>query len=223
MPKDLIIIGASGHGKVIADIARQMMENGQKRYAKIQFLDDDKTKTACGAYPVIGTTEHMEQYLGMDYFVAIGDADIRQRMASWLQSFHATVPVLVHPKAIVGEDVSIGEGTAVVGGTVINAGAVIGKHCIINTGATVDHDCVIDDYVHIAPGAHICGGVHIGESTWMGAGVTVVQELDVCAHCMIGAGSVIVHDLNVSGVYIGNPAHRHTAVLAQDDYGVDDA
>lgn len=214
MPKDLIIIGASGHGKVVADIARQMMENGQKRYTKIQFLDDDKSKNACGTYPVVGTTENMEQYLGADYFVAIGDANIRQRMAKRLESFHAAVPVLVHPKAIVGEDVSIGEGTVLAGGTVINAGTDIGKHCIINTGATVDHDCVIGDFVHIAPGVHICGGVHIGESTWIGAGVTVVQELAVCSHCMIGAGSVVVHDVNVSGVYVGNPAHLHTKVVA---------
>ncbi len=213
MPKDLIIIGASGHGKVIADIARQMMENGQKRYSKIQFLDDDETKTVCGTYSVVGTTEDMEQYLGMDFFVAIGDADIRRRLASRLESFDAAVPVLVHPKAIVGEEVSIGEGTALAGGTVVNASATIGNYCIINTGATVDHDCVIGDYVHIAPGAHICGGVHIGENTWIGAGATVVQELAVCSHCMIGAGSVVVHDINVSGVYVGNPAYRHTMVV----------
>lgn len=211
MPKDLIIIGASGHGKVIADIARQMMENGQKKYTKIQFLDDDKTKTVCGTYPVIGTTEDMEQYIGADYFVAIGDADIRQRMASRLKSFHAAVPVLVHPKAIVGEDVSIGEGTAVAGGTVINAGTVIGKHCIVNTGATVDHDCVIGDFVHIAPGAHICGGVHIGENTWIGAGATVVQEVAVCSHCMVGAGAVVTNHLNQTGTYMGMPAKRRGA------------
>lgn len=214
MPKDLIIIGASGHGKVVADIARQMMEKGQKRYTKIQFLDDDKTKTTCGTYPVIGTTENLEQYLGMDFFVAIGDADIRQRMATRLETIRAEIPVLIHPKAVIGESVSIGAGSAVAGGTVINAGTVIGKHCIINTGATVDHDCVIGDYVHIAPGVHICGGVRIGENTWIGAGATVVQELIVCSHCMVGAGSVVIHDVNVSGVYVGNPARRHTMVVA---------
>ena len=208
MPKDLIIIGASGHGKVVADIARQMMENGQKRYKKIQFLDDDKTKTACGMYPVIGTTENMEQYLGMDFFVAIGDADIRRRLANRLESFHADIPVLVHPKAIVGEDVFFGEGTAVAGGTVINAGTDIGKYCIINTGATVDHDCVIGDYVHIAPGAHICGGVHIGENTWIGAGATVVQNVRICRDCMIGAGAVVVNNIEEAWVYMGIPAKR---------------
>ncbi len=212
MPKELIIIGASGHGKVVADIARQITENGQKRYPRIQFLDDDKTKTACGAYPVIGTTENLEQYLGMDFFVAIGDADIRTSLARRLESVRASVPVLIHPKSIIGENVSIGIGTAVAGGAVVNEGTVIGKYCIVNTGATVDHDCRIDDFVHIAPGVHICGDVHIGANTWIGVGAAVIQESDVCTHCMIGAGSVVVHDVDVSGVYFGNPARLYNGV-----------
>lgn len=211
MAKDLIIIGASGHGKVVADIARQMTVNGQRKYKNIRFLDDDSAKTVCGTYPVIGSVENIEKYPGADFFVAIGYADIRRRIAKQLEELHADVPILIHPKSIIGENVSLGKGTVVVGGAVINTGAVIGEHCIVNTGATVDHDCRIEGYVHIAPGAHLCGGVHVGESTWIGAGATVVQELDICANCMIGAGSVIVHAVKAPGVYMGNPAHRRTA------------
>ncbi len=208
MPKELIIIGASGHGKVVADIARQITENGEKQYTRIQFLDDDKMKVTCGAYPVIGTTENIEQYLDRDLFVAIGDANIRERIVERLKLLHASFPVLVHPSAIIGENVFIGQGSVVMGGAVINADAVIGQYCIVNTGATVDHDCVIGDYVHIAPGAHLCGGVHVGESTWIGAGVTVVQELDICARCMVGAGAVVTNGLNEMGTYIGMPAKQ---------------
>ena len=206
MPKDLIIVGASGHGKVVADIARQMMENGRQKYETIRFLDDDAAKRVCGHYPVIGTLKDMEKYLEADFFIAIGDAKIREKVAERLESLNAEVSSFVHPRAVVGENVSVGKGTVVVGGAVINAGARIGKYCIINTGATVDHDCVIGDFVHIAPGAHICGGVQIGEKTWIGAGATVVQELGVCAHCVIGAGAVAIHNLNEAGVYMGIPA-----------------
>lgn len=206
MPKELMIIGASGHGKVVADIARQITENGHKRYTRIQFLDDDKTKAICGVYPVIGTIENIEQYLDMEFFIAIGDAKIREIVAGRLESFRASIPVLVHPSAIIGENVSIGQGSVVVGGAVINADASIGQYCIINTGATVDHDCVIGDYAHIAPGAHLCGGVHVGKSTWIGAGTTVVQEVHISQNSMIGAGSVVVHDLKGKGVYMGCPA-----------------
>lgn len=206
MAKDLIIIGASGHGKVVADIARQVTVNGQRKYETIRFLDDDSAKTLCGAYPVIGSVGNIEQYLGADFFVAIGYADIRRRIAQRLNDFHADVPSLIHPSAILGENVSIGKGTVVVGGAVINPGASIGEYCIVNTGATVDHDCRIDDFVHIAPGAHLCGGVHVGESTWIGAGATVVQELDICADCMIGAGAVVVNNIEKKGTYVGMPA-----------------
>ncbi len=208
MPKDLIIIGASGHGKVVADVARQMMENGEKKYMSIKFLDDDRKKTTCGVYPVEGTTEAIEEHLGADFFLAIGDASIRRRLAKRLEEFHANVPVLVHPKAIVGENVSIGKGTVVVGGAVINAGASIGKHCIINTGATVDHDCKISDYVHVAPGAHLCGGVCVGQATWIGAGATVVQEVHIGGDCMLGAGSVVINNLDKTGTYMGIPAKQ---------------
>lgn len=207
MAKDLIIIGASGHGKVVADIAvRQITENGQRRYTSIQFLDDDKTKNICGAYPVIGTTENLEQYLGMDLFIAIGDAKIRERIAERLESIHASVPVLVHPNSVIGESVSLGQGSVIAGGVVINADAAIGQYCIVNTGATVDHDCVVGDYVHIAPGVHICGDVHIGRGSWIGAGAAVVQGLRICEGCMVGAGAAVVHDLKEAGTYMGVPA-----------------
>ena len=208
MPKDLIIIGASGHGKVVADIARQMTENGQKKYEEIKFLDDDREKKACGAYPVAGTTEDIGKLLGAEFIVAIGDAEIRRNLAKRLEALHADVPVLIHPKAIVGENVSIGKGTVVVGGAVINAGASIGEHCIINTGATVDHDCRISDYVHVAPGAHLCGGVCVGEAAWIGAGATVVQEVHIGGDCMLGAGSVVINHLDKAGTYMGIPAKQ---------------
>ena len=208
MPRDLIIIGASGHGKVVADIARQMMKNGQRQYATICFLDDDETKESCGAYPVIGTTVDMEEHLGADFFVAIGDAEIREKMANRLEVLHAVVPVLIHPQAIIGENVSIGEGAVVAGGTVINPETVIGKYCIVNTGATVDHDCMLGDYVHVAPGAHICGGVHVGDYTWIGAGAIVVQNVSISKKCMVGAGAVVVNDIIAYGTYVGSPAKR---------------
>ncbi len=206
MAKDLIIIGASGHGKVVADIARQVTVNGQRKYKNIRFLDDDSAKTVCGTYPVIGSVGNIEQYLGADFFVAIGYADIRRRIAKQLEELHADVPILIHPKAIIGENVSIGKGTVVVGGAVINTGAVIGEHCIVNTGATVDHDCRIEGYVHIAPGAHLCGGVSVGKNTWIGAGAIVVQEMHIGDCCMLGAGSVVVNNLDKPGTYIGIPA-----------------
>lgn len=194
--KKLIIVGASGHGKVIADIALSM------GYDEIVFLDDDESISECAGYPVIGKTSIVTDLRG-DKIVAIGNALIREKIQNSIKAV-----TLIHPKAVISRRVSIGEGTAVMAGAVINSDAVIGKGCIINTGASVDHDCKIDDFVHISVGAHVAGTCTIGERTWIGAGATVSNNIHICSDCMVGAGAVVVNDLEKAGVYIGVPARK---------------
>lgn len=190
----LIIVGASGHGKVIADIA---VKNG---YKDIAFLDDNSKILECAGFPVIGKTADVSQLDG-DKIVAIGDPAIRERIQE-------TIPTvtLVHPDAVISRRVTLGEGTVVMAGAVVNSDAVIGNGCIINTGASVDHDCKIADYVHISVGAHVAGTCVIGKRTWVGAGATVSNNVSICEDCMIGAGAVVVKDITRTGTYIGVPA-----------------
>ena len=160
---NLIIIGASGHGRVIADIARLY------GYEEICFLDDNTEITSLGNYEVIGTTADIENVDG-DFFVGIGDPKVRKNMMEKLEQNKKIIPILFHPISLIGEDVTIEKGTVVMAGAVINPGTSIGQGVIINTSSSVDHDCKIGDYVHIAVGAHVCGTVEIGESTCIGAG-----------------------------------------------------
>lgn len=199
--KQLVIIGASGHGKVVADIARK---NG---YDKIVFLDDNETVKECGGYPVVGTSRDVHRY-DCDIIVAIGNAKIRKRLLENLENDNKSIPVLIHPNAVIAENVAIDIGTVVVAGAVINPGAKIGKGCIINTCSSVDHDCQIGDYVHVSVGTHIAGTVTVNESTWIGAGAVVSNNIEICSDCMIGAGAVIVKDIKKSGTYVGVPAKR---------------
>lgn len=188
----LTIIGASGHGKVVADIARL---NG---YNAIEFLDDDETLTTCGDYPVVGKTD---KAVDGDAFIAIGNADIRERLSS-----NRKLITLIHPNAVIADGVEIGEGTAVMAGAVINAGTVIGKGCIINTSSSIDHDCIIGDYVHVSVGSRLCGTVAVGDKTWIGAGATISNNVNICGNCMIGAGAVVIKDIEIQGTYVGVPA-----------------
>lgn len=197
--KQLVIIGASGHGKVVADIAKK---NG---YEQIVFLDDNESLTECGDYPVAGKCCRYAEY-DCDMIVAIGNPAIRAKFLKELEQNGKSVPILIHPNASIAENVEIGKGTVIVAGAVVNPGAVIGKGCIINTGASVDHDCAVEDHVHISVGAHVAGSVKIGERTWIGAGATVSNNVNICADCMIGAGAVVVKDLFEKGTYIGVPA-----------------
>ncbi len=197
--KKLVIIGASGHGKVVADIARL---NG---YKKIVFLDDNKSITTCGRYEVVGTSENICDF-NCDFFVAIGNPNIREKVTCKLNEANKKLVTLVHPDATIGEDVSIGEGSVVMAGAVINPCTTVGKGCIINTCSSVDHDNKISNFVHIAVGAHLAGTVEIGIRTWIGAGATVKNNVNISDDCMIGAGAVVVKDIEVGGIYIGVPA-----------------
>lgn len=193
--KRLIIIGASGHGKVIADIA---VLNG---YTDIVFLDDNPTAEACAGFPVIGKSLNAPDG---DIFIAIGNAVVRKRLTEYYRD--RLPPVLVHPNAVTAKDVEIGPGSVVMAGAVINPGTTVGKGCIVNTCSSIDHDCMIADYVHVAVGAHLCGTVTVDESTWIGAGAIISNNIHICKNCLIGAGAVVVKDISVSGKYIGVPA-----------------
>ena len=194
----LIIVGASGHGKVVADIAKL---NG---YEDIVFLDDNKDITEFAGRRVIGTSADLKGLDG-DVFIAIGNADTRKKLME--ENDSRSFPVLIHPSAVTADDVTIGRGSVLMAGTVVNPGTRIGVGCIINTCSSVDHDCVIEDYVHISVGSHLSGTVTVGEGTWIGAGVTVSNNIDICGGCIIGAGAVVIRNTDTAGTYVGVPAH----------------
>lgn len=197
--RKLAIIGASGHGKVVADIARK---NG---YKEIVFFDDDENIHECGGYPVVGKSSEAGT-IDADVIVGIGNANVRKRIQESVPE--EKLATLIHPDAVIAEDVAIDAGTVVMAGAVINPGVRIGKGCIINTCSSVDHDCEVGDYVHIAVGSHLCGTVTVRNGTWIGAGATVSNNVSICSDCMIGAGAVVVNDIRESGTYVGVPARR---------------
>lgn len=194
----LVIIGASGHGKVVADIA---VKNG---YEDIVFLDDDESKKECAGFPVVGNTNEAIHIDG-DKIIAIGDSKIREKLQHEIHTV-----ALIHPDAIISRRVEIGEGSVVMAGAVINSDTVIGRGCIINTGASVDHDCKVGEFSHISVGAHVAGQCMIGDRTWIGAGAIVSNNVNICHDCMIGAGTVVIKDIDNTGTFIGVPAREKT-------------
>ncbi len=204
MKNKLIIIGASGHGKVVADIAIKM-----NKWQDIAFLDDDVSfKTSMGL-EVIGKTVDASKYKDeADFFVAIGNNATRENIQEKLIEDGYSIVSLIHPTAIIGMDVEIGIGTAVMAGVVINSSSKIGKGCIINTSSSLDHDNVIEDYVHISPGVRTAGTVVIGKGTWLGIGSIISNNVNICCGCKLGAGAVVIKDITESGTYVGIPVRR---------------
>jgi sugar O-acyltransferase (sialic acid O-acetyltransferase NeuD family) len=187
----MILYGASGHAKVIADI---LSANG---ITISELFDDNDTVKSLQGISVVKPHKTDEQLI-----ISIGNNAIRKKIA---ESNKYRFGVAIHPSAIVSPSATIGEGTVVMQGAIIQADAVIGKHCIINTGATIDHECKIGDYVHISPNTSLCGNVIIGEGTWIGAGSTIIQGVEIGDWTTIGAGSTVIKNVESSVTAVGCP------------------
>src|SRR5690606_26790472 len=134
MKNKLLIIGASGHGKVVADIALKM-----DKWQEVAFLDDDKKVISSMGLEVIGVTNDIYKYKDeFEIFVGIGNNGIRQKLHEMLEIVGVSIPTLIHPNTVIGSEVVIGIGTAIMAGAVVNCCTTIGNGCIINTGSTID-------------------------------------------------------------------------------------
>lgn len=202
MNQSVVIIGASGHGKVVADIIERSGD------CVVGFLDDNTSLSEkFVGFPVLGKIDDYKKYKDVKFVVAIGNAVIREKIVNKLND--VIWYTAIHPAAVISSlDTEIREGAVIMANAVVNAGAVIGKHCIINTGAVVEHDNRLADYVHVSVGAKLAGTVSVGKSTWIGIGASVSNNLSICEGCMIGAGAVVVKDIDEAGTYVGVPAKK---------------
>lgn len=203
--KNLIIVGAGGHGKVLADIALKM-----KKWDKVMFIDDIVQKKTIMDLDVIGNIDNAILYKNKaDFVVGIGDNCNREKIQCILEKKGLSIASVIHPSAVIGADVKIKRGTVVMAGAIINSSSEIGKGCIINTNCNIDHDNILDDFIHISPGVNLAGTIKIGKKSWVGIGSTVKNNVNICEDVVIGAGAVVVNDIIKSGTYIGVPAKRY--------------
>jgi acetyltransferase EpsM len=189
----IVIYGASGHGKVIADI---LLKSG---FSNIIFWDDNINRSLSGFKVDLPSLEAFNSKV----IIAIGDNLTRKQIVEANNYSYANA---YHPSAVIAEDSVLGEGTVVMANVVINSSASIGRHCILNTSSSIDHDCFVQDFVHISPSATLSGGVLIGEGSWIGAGATIIQGVSVGRWAVVGAGAVVLNDVPDNAVVVGNPA-----------------
>lgn len=199
----LAILGASGHGKVVADCAECC------GWSQIVFFDDVWPKMSInGRWPVKGTSEKLITSLS-DFdgvIVAIGNNRIRHEKLLKLLELGGNVITLLHPSAQISRYASIGAGSVAFACSVVNVDSSVGMGSIINTGASVDHDCLLGAAVHISPGAHIAGGVSIGDRSWIGIGASVKQLVSIGSDVVVGAGAAVVANLPDGVTAMGVPA-----------------
>lgn len=197
----LFIIGASGHGKVAYDIAKKM-----NRWNQIYYLDDDIFKRTSFPNLVVGSTKDIMKFQeNSDFFVAIGDNAIREKITNDLLDSNLNIVTLIHTNTVISDDVTIGRGTIIMAGVVINTQTTLGVGCIVNTSSSIDHDNIIEDFVHISPGVRLAGNVKIGNKTWVGIGTIIINNINIHSNCMIGAGSLVINNIEKPGTYFGSP------------------
>lgn len=186
--KKIYIYGASGHGKVVADIALAC------GYDKIEFLDDNSNK------------KFNESLDRSDIIIAIGNNKIRKFLQEKVESFGFNVVSLIHPSAIISKSASIEKGCAIMPNVIVNANAKISKGVILNSACIVEHDCQIGEFAHISPNSALAGGVRLGALSHMGISSCAIQCVEIGQNCVIGAGGVVTKNLDSNGVYVGVPA-----------------
>lgn len=200
----LLVVGAGGHGRVVADAAEESAV-----WKRIAFLDDRYPELfSSGEWPVIGVATTTENWF-TDFqavIVAVGDNRLRLQLSRRFAELGYTVPQIVHPTAYVGRCVEIGAGSVLLAQSAINVGARVGEACIVNTAAVIEHDCVLGDGVHVSPGAALAGAVDIGDCAWVGIGASVKQEVRIGADAIVATGAAVVRDVAVGRTAGGVPA-----------------
>lgn len=200
----LLIVGASGHGRVVADCAL-----ASKRWSEIVFFDDRWPSLDRNLiWPVIGKVAAVAAQVreGDEIIVAIGHAPTRLALLSHFREAGMRIATVIHPHASISLETKIDSGTIVVSGAVINIGAAVGAGCIINTGCSVDHDCILGEGVHVCPGTRLAGDVHVGSQSWIGIGAVVRQGIRIGMNVTVGAGAAVVADVPDGLTVVGVPA-----------------
>ncbi len=194
--KRLVLIGAGGHGKVAADMARSA------GWRDIVFADDAyPDRTANGAWAIVGRPGDA---LEGERFLTVGRNDMRARL--WTELGMTDSPVIAHPSAVISAEAVMDAGVLAVAGTIVNAGARIGRGTILNTACSVDHDCTIGAFAHVSPGARLAGGVTVGDRSWIGVGAVVREGVAIGADVIVGAGAAVVDDVGDGQKVGGVPA-----------------
>lgn len=200
----LLILGAGGHGKVVAETA---ISSGVA--SQIAFLDDHCVPPVL-SWPIIGSLSHAlrpeVRVMFPTAVVAIGHSATRLQWIHKLEALGYSLPAMIHPMSWVSPSAALGSGTVVFAQASVQAQARIGTGVILNTGCSVDHDVHLADGVHICPGARVAGGVYVGARSWIGLGACVIQQLRIGADVTVGAGAAVVHNLADGITAVGVPA-----------------
>ena len=203
----LILIGArvDGQAGVVLDFVREF-----GLYDVIGFLDDNKElkgKKVLGI-PVLGS---LDSYIGnheeksINFFICIGHNSYREKLHKKIIEYGGNLVNIIHPSSFISKSVRIGKGIFIGANVCIIHNTIIGDCTIINNATSIDHDNEIGDYVNISPGCHTSGRVIIKKGVFLGSGVTVIPDVVINEDAIVGAGGVVIRNIDRQTKVVGNP------------------
>jgi len=208
----VIVIGAGGHGRVVADA---LVAAGA---SVLGFTDSNGSLhgQVVDGIAVLGDDSALARFDRAAVSLALGVGSVglpaaRERIGEALLRNGWTLATVVHPSAIVSRSAVIEAGAQVMAGAIVQRDVRIGVGAIVNTGAQLDHGCVIGRFTHIAPGVVLSGDVTIGDGSHVGVGAVVVQEISLGRRTVVAAGAVVIADDSGDSILQGVPASRRRA------------
>tara|TARA_B110000503_G_C7072174_1_gene381356 strand:+ start:254 stop:907 length:654 start_codon:yes stop_codon:yes gene_type:complete len=213
MNNQIIIIGAGGHGLVVAS---EILRN--KSLKLLGFVDDNKVKKNLISYKkinykVLGTLDYLKKInlKKIKFVCAIGDIRVRKTIVNQLNKKFKQIQWVnvISENANISPLVKIGLGNMIIAGSTINIGSILGNHSIINTNASIDHHCKIGNFINISPGTNIAGNVTIKDYTNVGMNCAIKEKLKIGRNVMIGANSFVNKNCDDYFNYIGSPIKKY--------------
>ena len=205
--KNLVIVGAGGFGREVLWLIKNINKE-QPLWNFLGFIDDATNKMLNGNKKIIGNIEYLLNYMEyIDVVVAIGNPSVRKNIVQKLKHNKClSFPNIISPEIDFDESNNIGVGNIICKGTILTCDVCIGNFNIVNLNCTIGHDDNIKDYVTIYPNSNISGNVLLDSFVEVGTGTQIIQGKNINKHSILGAGSVVVSDIEGYCTAVGIPA-----------------
>jgi len=204
----VVLLGMGGHARVLLDVMCGLRMN------VIGFVDHSPKDNVLNGIHYLGNDEEFlsnfspEKTCLVNGLGGVADTNARKEIFERYKSHGYNFISVIHPSAIIAQDVVLGEGCQLMAGVIIQPGVECGNNVLINTRACVDHDCVIGAHSHISIGSVLSGAIVVGEGAHLGAGCAIIQNVNIGANSTVGAGSVVVNAVAAGQTVVGVPARR---------------
>lgn len=204
--RDIAIIGTGGMAREVRWVIEESKNNEQ--WNILGWVSKEKPGTLIAGLPVLGDDDWLlERDKPIDVVVSVGSGALRKKIVSYLkQNPNISFPSIIADSAEVSNYVRIGEGAIIMNKSLLTVDITVGDFFLCNYGCTVGHDCRFEDYVTLNPGARLSGGVHVCEGATIGVGASIKQQLKIGKESFVGAGAVVVKDVDDNITVVGVPA-----------------